>query len=154
MLKIYCPKNKLMGLKEFYQNLKEKVKNFFGINRGYLEDLTEEQRNYILSGINPEILRDYSIVYSPRNIYFKADKNGTKINKGLEYKALTLDPNPSKRDIKQIFNERMERIKLDHLKKLNEIYSSIVETYNKGMDYLRDIFVQNKSDGSVIINFG
>ncbi len=133
-----------MIFKDFYYTVKNKVKDFLRIKK---QTLTDEQRQYILSGINPEILRDYSIIYSPNRIYFKADKNGTNVSKGLEYKVASLDS----RNLS--FKERMKAIELNHLKKMNELYSSVVETYNKGMDSLRDIFIYNMPDGALSVSF-
>jgi hypothetical protein len=47
----------------------------------------------------------------------------------------------------------MEILKLNHLRTMNKIYSSIVETYNKGMDKLKDILIENKRDGSLRVIF-
>lgn len=122
----------------------EKLRNLFYKNKN---NLTEEQRQYLLSGINPEILKAYNIIYSSNTLYFKADKKGTDISKGLEYKVSSSDSR------KASFAERMKAIELNHLKKLNEIYSSVVENYNKGMDKPRDILIYNGSDGSVRVSF-
>lgn len=133
-----------MTLRDFYYTVKNKIKNFLGTKK---QALTDEQRQYILSGINPEILRNYSIIYSPNHIYFKADKNGTNVSKGLEYKIASLDS----RNLS--FKERMKAIELNHLKKMNELYSSVVEVYNKGMSNLRDVFIYNMPDGALSVSF-
>lgn len=127
-----------MNAKKFYNDLKEKVKNYFGWSK---QNLTKEQRDYILSGIPREILENYKIIYSPEKIYFGANNGGTKI-RNLEYKLKN-----------NSFYEKMKNIELNHLRKLNEIYSSVVETYNKGLDKLHDVLIQNKKDGSVKISF-
>jgi len=125
-----------MGIRQFYQNLRERIRNFLGINKHYL---TEEQRNYILAGISPNILKRYNIIYSPGEIYFKVDENGTKIGKGLELTTLKSELDESK------------KIELDHLKKLTQTYSSIVENYNKNLKDLSSIRIKDNSNGSIEI---
>lgn len=127
-----------MNIKKIYHNLKERIKNYFS-DKNYL---TDEQRDYIISGISPYLRENYKIIYSPENVYFKADKNGTRIKNDLEYRLKS-----------NSFYEKMKMIKLNHLKRLNEIYSSVVETYNQGLNQLKDVFIQNKSDGSLIVKF-
>ena len=82
----------------------EKLRNLFYKNKN---NLTEEQRQYLLSGINPEILKAYNIIYSSNTLYFKADKKGTDISKGLEYKVSSSDSR------KASFAERMKAIELN-----------------------------------------
>jgi hypothetical protein len=149
-----------MNLKKIYLDLKEKVRNYFGKE----ESLTKEQRDYVLSGINPEILDNYKIIYFPTGVYYKKHSGGTQIERGLEkklidYKIPFLGGKGNYFQdvcgkIKKIHYDNMKTIRLNHLKRMNEIYSSVVETYNKEMKNMKDVLVENFSDGRVKVSFG
>ena len=153
-----------MKIREIYKNLKEKAKDYFGLS----EKLTEEQLNYVLSGINQNILDKYKIVYSPNFLIFKPDEKGTRVENSLERKLINHDlrlkrdmPKKDylsylvnlKEEIKKNHKKNMETLRLNYLRKLNEFYSKIVETYSNGMESLREIFVYNRADGSSKIKF-
>ena len=153
-----------MKIKEFYKNLKEKVKDYFGLS----EKLTEEQLNYVLSGINQNILDKYKIVYYPNFLIFNPDEKGTRVENSLERKLINHDlklkrdmPKKDylsylvnlKEEIKKNHKKNMETLRLNHLRKLNEFYSKIVETYSDGMNSLKEVFVQSRNDGSLKIQF-
>jgi hypothetical protein len=102
----------------------------------------------VLIWIDSEILKNYRVTYSPNGFYFKADENGTKLEKGLE-KTLA----QSKREIRRNFNENIKKIELDYLRKLAELSSSTLEAYNKANDGLRNILIKNRCDGRLVVKF-
>jgi len=156
-----------MKIKQAYENLKLKIRRYFGAHE---KDSTESQKNYVFSGMNRDILENYKILYSPNKIEFIPDKNGTKFPKSLERKVEKLEPDFSgfekmqgrdaldyltnlKKELGRIHRNNMEAIKANHLRAMGKLYSSVIETYQKGLNALTNISIENKLDGSVSFSF-
>ncbi|MCR4327007.1 MAG: hypothetical protein NUV46_00300 [Nanoarchaeota archaeon] len=158
-----------MKIKEIYQNLKEKLKNYF-----WEEDLTENQREYLFSGMNPEILEKFKIIYNPDKIRFIYSDSGTAF-KGLEKKVESLDNSPLnisnvednkgsseyldslRREIRENHKKNMETIRNNHLMKMGEIYSNFVgkisETVKGKIGNIKEYVLETFSDGKVRLSF-
>jgi flagellar motor switch protein FliM len=117
------------------------------------ETLTQEQINYILSGFSDSLLRDYQIIYSPVYIQMTLDKKRTNFySKNLESKVEDKQLRFIER-LRENFKRNMNQIKIDSLRNINRINSTIIETYKEGLDNIKNISIKERNDGSVIYRF-
>lgn len=142
------------------------------INLFRAPQLTETQREYVISGFSKELLENYKIIYSPTSIQMSLDKNGTRLKNlknNLEGKLedfkldLFAGKESSRREIvnyyqilkkrlKEIHKQNMEAIKLNHLRNMNKIYSNFMANY-VGKPGFEKIKITNSSDGGMTFSF-
>ena len=144
-----------------YKRLKSKILDYFNFKKKF--DFSEEQLDYILSGMSLFIRKNYHINYSPSYIsFFNKERRPFRSlpKKNLERKLSSKYPGDyNENSIKNLRSlylhhiKRLQEIQADHFKRLNEIYSRVIEAYNKGMNNLKDVFVENQSDGSLVFRF-
>jgi hypothetical protein len=118
--------------------------------------MNEEKLEYILSGIDPKLRREYSIVYSPTNLtLFKSGKNKQKsffsfperdvsYDFNWSYQEAINSPNPCeyikkmKKEIKEKHKKVMENMRLNHLKNMTNFFSNkILNTVGSLEDKLK-----------------
>lgn len=112
---------------------KNKNKNFYHSNnifqRNNFFELDDERLDYISQGFSNHIFSMYNIEYSPFEVSF--------FPRSLE-KIVT---NNRAKAVSKKINFK-ERIKLDYLKHMNKVYSSIIDTYNKVSNKISNAKVQ------------
>jgi len=153
-----------------YRSLKEKFKRYF-----FEETLTEEQRDYLLSGINPELLENFRIIYFPNRLRIISGEK-TILKNGLEKQLENLQPIPFnlpnieykqnyenfssdeyitslKKQIYENHKLNMRKIRLNHLRKMGEIYSNTIEKISEKVEGIKEYFIENLSDGGMRLSF-
>ena len=155
-----------MKIKEIYRNVISKIKNYFNFRNESSSDL----QNYFVSGVSPNVLNSYRILYSPDRTKFIRDSSGTKFSKTLETKLENVELDfklldSFKREEKIEYLKRLEesikgahirnmqRIKMNHLKSLGNIYSSVVEKMNKTVENVKGYIFESLPFGGVRLSF-
>jgi len=159
-----------MKIKKMYRSLKEKFKRYF-----FEETLTEEQRDYLLSGINPELLENFRIIYFPNRLRIISGEK-TILKNGLEKQLENLQPIPFnlpnieykqnyenfssdeyitslKKQIYENHKLNMRKIRLNHLRKMGEIYSNTIEKISEKVEGIKEYLIENLSDGGMRLSF-
>ena len=144
-----------------YKKLINKILNYFDFKK---INFLEEQLNY-LSNMNGFPQKEYCFgggYYVPffdknkkSEVYFNKDSLESRINY-----PYFLNKNNKDNTIKNysyfldlFHKKRLRKIKSDYVKKLNEISVKVIEAYNKEMDKIKSVFIENKSDGSLVFKF-
>lgn len=126
------------------------MSNLFNSQR---EGLSQDQINYILSGFSESILRDYSIIYSPKYVEMTLDKNKRNFHtNNLEERVFNKSLNTIEK-IRENFYSNIEKIRINSLRTLNKINSNIIDTSRKGLESVKEIAINEKTDGSVVFRF-